>query len=264
MKRAFDDYLDDAVQKALFAGDDQSLEALKNARGLFADYAKKFRAQPTRGRSGRTVDRDEAGQFIEKIIDANPTDEQIVNAVFGASGLNKGSGAAMAKRFKSILGNDSEGWNAVRRQAFNRLIKTIKINGDDVVSGQQTLKAIDDATKNNGSLVKEIFSKEELGLIRRLALHIKRTQPDIVKSRENPSGTAQVAGKAFGDVIKRLGNAFAFSGEPLLMATSSGVSVSKGFRNSSKAKNAIKPFELIIANPNIVGGSTGLAASQIQ
>src|SRR5690606_7172210 len=48
MKQAFDDYLDEAVQKALFTGDDAALDALKKARGTFSEYAKKFRAQDIR------------------------------------------------------------------------------------------------------------------------------------------------------------------------------------------------------------------------
>ena len=249
MKNAFDDYLDTAMQKALFSGDDASLEALKNARGLFAEYAKKFRPQPIRGKSGRVVDRDEPGQFVEKIISANPTDEQIVNAVFGASNLNKPAGVQMARRFKEILGADSEGFKAVRTAAVKRLIKTNKINGKDIISGQQTLKAIDDALEKNGTLLKELFTKEEIGLLRRFAAQVKRTQPDIVKSRENPSGTAQVLSKAASNIMK--------FGDLSLLVTAKGIEATKGFRNSAKASNAVRPFQEIkrVKSPVVVGGT---------
>lgn len=239
MKRAFDDALDDAVQNALFSGDDQSLAALKNARGLFSEYAKKFRAQPKRGKSGRIVDRDEAGQFVEKIIDANPTDEQIVNAVFGASGLNKGSGSAMAARFRGVLGDDSEGWAAIRQAAVKRLIKTNRVNGTEIVSGSKTLTAINDAIEKNGTLVNELFTKQEIGLLKRFAVQVKRTQPDLVRSRENPSGTAQVAVKAVGDLLTKLS---VLTGDGTIFVTSKGVQAAKGFSNTAKAKNAVKPF----------------------
>jgi len=249
MRNAFDDYLDTALQKALFSGDDASLEALKNARGLFAEYAKKFRPQPIRGKSGRVVDRDEPGQFVEKIISANPTDEQIVNAVFGASNLNKPAGVQMARRFKEILGADSEGFQAVRTAAVKRLIKTNKINGKDIISGQQTLKAIDDALEKNGTLLKELFTKEEIGLLRRFAAQVKRTQPDIVKSRENPSGTAQVLSKAASNIMK--------FGDLSLLVTAKGIEATKGFRSSAKASNAVRPFQEIkrVKSPVVVGGT---------
>jgi hypothetical protein len=261
MKRSFDDYLDAAVRDALFSGDDAALAELKNARGLFSEYAKKFRAQPKKGKSGRTVDRDEAGQFVEKIVDANPTDEQIVNAVFGANGFNKGSGAAMANRFKSILGESSDGWVSIRQAAFKRLIKTNRVNGEDVISGQKTLKAVEDAMEKNASLMKEVFTAEEMGLIRRFAMQVKRTQPDLVRSRENPSGTGQVVAKSLSDVIRRISQALAMTGEPLLAATTTGVSVAKGFRNSSQAKNAVRPFEKAFRAKNLAGPSTGLVVS---
>ncbi len=249
IKRAFDDYLDTAIQKALFSGDEGSIEALKNARGLFSDYAKKFRAQPKRGKSGRVVDRDEPGQFIEKIIDANPTNEQIVNAVFGASNLNKGGGALMARRFKEILGADSEGFAAIRTAAVKRLIKTTKVNGKDIISGQQTLKAIDDAVEKNNSLLKELFSPQEISLLKRFAAQVKRTQPDLVKSRENPSGTAQV-------LTKTLSNLAGF-GDLSLFVTAKGIEASRGFRSSTVARNAVRPFDKQKrARTTIVTGST--------
>jgi hypothetical protein len=257
MKRAFDDSVDDAVQNALFSGDDQALVQLKKARGLFNDYAKKFRAQPVKGKSGRTVDPDEAGKFIEKIIDANPTDEQIINSVFGASGLNKGSGAAMARKYKTILGADSEGWQSVRQAAVRRLIKTNTVNGNEVVSGTQTLKAIKDASEKNNTLLKEIFTAEELGLLRRFAAQVKRTQPDLVRSRENPSGTAQVATKGLTDIVRNVGLAF---GDVILLGAATGAKKAQGVRAVTKAKNSVKPFEAFQkAKPIAPATATGAA-----
>ena len=254
MKRAFDDSIDDAVQGALFSGDDQAIAQLKAARGLFAEYAKKFRAQPKRGKSGRIVDADESGKFIEKIIDANPTDEQIVNAVFGASGLNKASGLAMAKRYKTILGEDSEGWQAVRQAAVRRLIKTTQTNNVDLVSGSKTLKAIADATEKNGSLLKELFTPDELSTLRRFAAQVKRTQPDLVRSRENPSGTAQVASKGFLDLLRKVG---LLSGDPSLALAASGAQKVRGVTSRAKARQASRPFTQFQRAKPVAPAATG-------
>jgi hypothetical protein len=54
MKKAYDDFLDDAVKNALFEGDQGALDAMKQSRSLFKEYARKFRAQPKRTPSGRT------------------------------------------------------------------------------------------------------------------------------------------------------------------------------------------------------------------
>lgn len=244
MKRAFDDYLDDAVEQALFSGDAGALEALKTSRKIFHDYARKFRAQPKTGRSGRVVDRDPPGQLIEKIIDANPTDEEIVNAVFGASRINKSTGAAMAKRYREILGAESEGWTAIRHEALRRIFQTSKVGTNDVVSGSKTLSALDDAMEKSGTLMREIFTKEELAKIRRLAVHIKRTQPDLVRSRENPSGTAQKSAKLLREMVDKVMLAFHMTGEPIIAASAQGARMAGGWRNASRAGAAIRPFDL--------------------
>lgn len=262
LKNAYDDFLDDAVTKALFDGDQKALDSLKQSRGLFREYAQKFRERTILTGSGRKIP-DTEGKFIEKIVAGNPTDEEVINTLFGANGINKAGGQRLAQRFKEILGPESDEWGQVRQAAFRRLIKTNKVNGEEVISGQNTLKAISDAQEKAGSLLDEIFTKDEQNLLKRFALQVKRTQPDLVRSRENPSGTAQVAGKALADIVKRVGNLFAISGEPTLAITSTGVSTIKGVSSGAKARAAVRPFERIIANPNIVGGSTGAEASAI-
>ncbi len=261
MRQAYDDFLDDAVKKALFTGDEGSLNALKSARSIFREYAKKFREQPQRTRGGRLLP-DPEGKFIEKIIADNPTDVEIVNAVFGAGNFNKGSGAKMAQRFKAILGPDSPEWGAIRQAAFKKLIKTNTVNNKKIISGQNTLKAIDEAMEKNPELMRQLFSKDEMSLFRRFAQQVKRTQPDLVRSRENVSGTAQVLTKTVRDLLGRIG---LFTGDPTLMVTSRGVEVARGFTSGSKAAQSVRPFSPVIqANPNIVGATTGATRAQFQ
>lgn len=255
MKRGFDDYMDVAVKDMLFAGDDNALSALKTARGLFREYAKKFRSQARRLPSGKKL-ADEAGDFVEQLILDDPTNEQIVNAVFGANNFSKGAGDKMATRFLEILGPDSDGWKAIRQQAFMRLLKTTKHNGEDIISGQQTLKAVDNALDNHKTLMNVLFTEPEQQLIRRFAAQVQRTSPQMVKSTENPSGSGVVVQKGFAEIVNRLGHAFAFSGEPILAITASGATRIKSLTNARTAKAAIKPFSNYKpAAPGVVSGA---------
>jgi hypothetical protein len=240
MSQAFDDYLDSAVAKSLFTGDQGSIEALKQARGTFADYASKFRAKAVKTPSG-TI-QDPIGKFVERMIAENPNGTEVVNAVFGADGLSARAGQKMAQRIKSIVGSDSDAWISIKREAFERLIKTDKSNGRDYISGSKTLSAIDKAMEKNSELVKEIFTPEELGTIKRFALQVKRTQPDFIKSRENPSGTTQVAGKALADTFNKLRAALNLTGDMGIAATNAGIEMVGGLGNRAKARAAIKPF----------------------
>ena len=239
IKRAFDDFTDNAVIDGLFSGDPTALESMKSARGLMTEYAKKFRSQPIKTKSGRTL-ADTEGAFIEKIIAADPTDEQVINSLFGASNLSNTAGAKMAQRFKSILG-EGDAWNAVRKAGLLRIIKTNTVNGKQVVSGQKTLKAINEAMEKNGSLMSELYSPEEIGVIRRFAAQVKRTQPDLVKSRENPSGTAQALSKTAGDLVRRLP---LLTGDLTLSAAAGGIQVAKGAKGAAGARDAIRPFTI--------------------
>jgi hypothetical protein len=223
IQRRFDNFMDDAVANALFEGDEAALQAIKHARGVFREYANKFRSQKTVTKGGKRLP-DPQGDFIEKLVAGDPTGEQVVNAVFGAGNFSNTAGAKMASRFKQILGADSEGWRAIKEEAVSRLFKTNTINGQPVLSGQKTLTAINDAMEKNGSLMHEIFSKQEIGLMRRFAAHVKRTQPDLVRSRENPSGTAQTYIKAikklpFADAASELIGGLGTSGQRARAAT---------------------------------------------
>lgn len=263
IKQSFDNFMDDAVKNALFSGDKEALNQLKNARALSRDYFTKYTSQPAKTRTGRTIP-DREGALIEKIIADNPTNEQVVNAVFGASNFNNTAGANMAKRFKSIVGETSEEWQALRQAGFMRLIK-FKPDGK-TISGQQTAQAIRQAVGKNKSLMQELFTPEEMGVFNRFAAQVKRTDPDIVRSRENPSGTAQKLIKSMTTMITRLGESMGFAtGNAPLVLGSKGVEVASGFRASSKAQRAVRPFQKALeAKPGYVSGATAASVSGSQ
>ena len=188
MKNAFNNYLDEAVIKGLFTGDEKSLAALKNARGVFRDYMAKFGVNVKSTRLGTS--KDPAGDFIKKIILEDPTNEQMVRSLFSASGLSKPGAAKLAQRYKNLLGSDSLEWNMVRQAAFDHVVSKKMIDGMQFVDGAKTFRNIVDAEKVNKSLIDEIFTNDEWAKIKRFAALSKKTAPELVKSRGNPSGSA--------------------------------------------------------------------------
>lgn len=222
MKQSFDDSLDDAVAQGLFKGDQGSLDALKNARSLNADYARKFKNSDSK--------------IIQKIVESNPTDEEVINSLFTASGFNKAGAANLAKSYKQILGADSDAWNMVRQAAFKQIIKT---NNEGAISGAKTLTALNKAMEQNRSLVGELFTAEEFAKIRRFAALLKRAQPDLVRSRENPSGTAQKLGKEVANsLLPWLDNG-------LLTVTAGTWKLAKNRAGANAARQAFRPFEAV-------------------
>ena len=251
LKRQWDSYLDDAVKKALFEGDQESLSALKSSRGIFSEYAKKFRAQKSRTKSGRTI-QDRPGQLIENIIESDPTDIQVVNSIFGAGdSFGNAAGANFAKRIKQTA--DKEAWDAVRQAAFMRLVKFT--NDGKTVHGKNTRNAINNALKKNSELMGELFTPDEIGTLNRFASHVVRSQPD----RINPSGTSEGVFKTMRQILPKLSF---LSGDPILTVTGTGVQATSGFRSAAKARAATGPFTSVRPpKGEIVGGAIGATAS---
>lgn len=259
IKRAWDDYLDRAVEQKLFSGDPEDLADLSKAREVFAEYAKKFRQNPVRGKSGRVVDQDPAGRFIERMIDANPTDEEILNAVFGASSISKKDGVAMWRKFSSILADtDPEAMMALKGAALRRLIKTTNVNGTPQLSGSKTITEIQKAMEKSGSLMREIFTKDELDKIRRFAATVKRTQPDIDRGRSNPAGSGMTLVRQFLRIMG-MGNM-----EPALVVTEVGAGSARAGAGSAQAGRVIRPFSKLQGAPrgSVAGAQAATASSR--
>jgi hypothetical protein len=115
---AFDDHIDKAINGGMFKGDPRAVEAWNDARAAYADYRKTF----TAGKN------DPVGRVVEKIIgkDGNPPAiaNDVADYLYGAPGVNPSSlNVGVAKRVRSILGDQSPEWSAVRQGLFFRLIE---------------------------------------------------------------------------------------------------------------------------------------------
>jgi len=103
-------------------------------------------------------------------------------------------------------------------------------------------------------------------LLKRFAAQVKRTQPDLVRSRENPSNTAQKLAKgAVSRFVDRVSAALAISGEPAMFAITTGGKVAMGYRSSGKAKEAIRPFEPVVKiKPKVLGSANEPLSTAIE
>lgn len=114
---AFDDHVEQALLSPLFTGDEAAYATLKAARKSYADYARNFRPQGPG---------DDVGTAIQKIIgryDGQPaTPNEVANFLYGSTNVGaKGQSVRVAQRLKSMLGDDSEEWFAVRQGLWSKL-----------------------------------------------------------------------------------------------------------------------------------------------
>lgn len=239
MKKQFDTFMDDAVVKGLFDGDTAALDGLKNARALRTEYAKKFQAQPKRTKSGRIVS-DQAGDFIEKIVAANPTSQEISNALFGAGAtFGKTTGVKLANRMKDIAGD--EGWNTIRQAAFRKIAQIPAGQGE--VSGQKMLSSLDKAMKDHGAtdgLMRTLFTDQEIAKMYRLANAVKRARPP----KENASGTAYKGSQLVQQAWQGLSTALGVgTANPIPIVLHGAVKLAGSGRKASAANAAIRPLQ---------------------
>ncbi len=186
------------------------------------------------------------------IIEANPTDVQVVNSIFGAGKtFGNQAGKAIASRMKSVLGKDSQEWNAVRQAAFKRIIQTFP--DGETINGKQTLKFLTETSRKNPELLAEIFSKPEIETMKRFASQVARSQPQIERGMVNPSGSGLVVNEGIKSAMSKLTEMLGWStGNPLLIAAGRGVKTGKG-----AATEATRPFERIVnASPAPVAAGT--------
>lgn len=263
LKNAFDDYLDAAVDGALFSGDDTALASLKQARELRTEYGRKFERRDRRTKSGRKIT-DQVGDVVERIVWTNPTDEQVVNYMFGATKfVGKDAGGKIAARLKEILGPDSPEWQAVREAGFLRL--TAKARNQVVQSGRKIAGNIDEALERNRTLMKELYSDDEILEMRRLARAIKRAQPEIF----NPSRTSYAAAGQIRQMWERLATMIGYTqggiaGAALVegaQRSGRGIGARVARKKAESAvRGSVRPFERLLLGP--AGATAGTAIAE--
>lgn len=239
LKNEFDNYLDDAVDNALFSGDEAALESIKQARGLRAEYGRKFQRNDTRTRSGRQI-KDVGGDVIEKMISGNMIDEQVANYLFGASKLGGNTASVpLARRLKTVFGELSPEWASIRQAAFLKLMQPMT-NGK--LSGQTILTRLNEATKGSGeTFMKELFTPQEIGIFVRFANAVKQAQPGVSNPSRTAYKTANIVRQTMGQIATSLG--FSVGGAPAAMAAKIAMRGGEGvagWRQALQAGKAVK------------------------
>lgn len=206
LKRRFDEYIDDAFDNALFSGDEQALELLKNARGLRAEYGRRFQEQTRRGKSGRKTP-DPGGRAIESILEHNATDEGVVNMLFGrARVFNSENAVKSIRALREATGNSESVNNTLKQLAFRRVSQQAVNNGK--FSPRKFVSAFDRVMEQNPGVLREIYSKDELTALREFRDTTERLIPP--DKATNPSGTAAALQRNWQAALGRLGGTLGF------------------------------------------------------
>lgn len=171
VKAAFDDWMDDAVDTALYSGDEKAIAALKDARALRAKYGKQFEG------------RDEAGKMVQKMFSESRTPEEIGNFLVGVNGTSKANAARMVERIKEIA---PESVSDLKELVF---LKLVTKQGSNKTRGT-LLNSLREGVEGKGqSMMRELYSPQELSAMSRFVQAFDGIMPK--GQFKQTSGTAE-------------------------------------------------------------------------
>lgn len=174
IKREFDAWLDDSIDTALVSGDASALDAIKKARGLRAEFSRRF--------EGRT----DADRFIGGLLDGTRTPEELINVALGASQVSKSSSARFIERLRAAAGDDPAVIGNLRAAHFMRM--TRGKDGKPLAMGQ-IVRNIRETEYNNASVLRALYSEKEWTEVLRLA---RALEPLVAKGDfARTSGTGE-------------------------------------------------------------------------
>ena len=200
MKKRFDVFYDNAVEKGLASGNKDVLTAIKNARTASAEYKKMFVPQNIKATGTRITDK--GGQFTQKILNGEYTPKEIANFVYGATkvgGSYKDVGLPVIKKMYEIFPEGSAGQDLIKSGAINRLMensfKKLGTSNREVFSPELFSKAVKDAVSGNGrDVTKIIFTKAEAKELTKLAdlIESQLSKKSFVNVEEGSSAFMEV------------------------------------------------------------------------
>ncbi len=195
---AFDHQIDSAIRGGQFNGDKRAIQAWWDARSAHADYKRAFSS------SGKN---DPIGKTVERILGKGETPAAIPNDVadfmYGTTGVNPNTlNVGVTKRLKSILGEQSPEWSAVKQGLFSRLTETPQ-GVTDWGPAKQAQNLNKFLHGDGKEMAQVIFTPAERQLIQEYA-KLQRAL-EVPKTAVNPSETSTFVVRALRTIGGKLG-----------------------------------------------------------
>lgn len=201
--RAVDGYLDDALNRDLFSGNDQVVSAWRDAIAERRNMGKLFEGNDL---IQALTQREVHGDGLT--LKVSPEDAS--NYIFGRDGLGFVGKKDMARdlaRLRDTLGADGPEWDALRSEAFGRIARAgegAPEGGAAQFSGQKFLKAWNDINTKSPQIMQTLFSPEERKLISDFA-ETAQIATTPIKGGDNPSNSAIALSVLTKGFLSRLG-----------------------------------------------------------
>lgn len=199
--RELDAAISDAVDRSLLAGDEEAIAAFRQATANYREYARAFKQKDF-------VSLLTARDFQNNgrlVVDPR----EATNAIFGTSDLGFVSKRDITRNLvnlREVVGADSDAWNAIRQEAFNRIAnqsRGAQEPGGAAFSGAKLAKAWEDASARNPEVLRLLFSAEERRDIGNFA-NVARRATTVDSAVRAPSTSPFQMNRIMENVAKRI------------------------------------------------------------
>jgi len=199
----YDKFYDDAIDNALFSGEEVALNSIKQARSKFNLKQKLFGVNAIR-KNGIKID-DRAGKVVQKILnDPDVTPLNAIDYIFGSAQLGQKQGSlTIIKRLKNIFGGEagqdvsdlaakSPDFQSLRTSAFEKLIRDSSRNG--IFNPQKFVNQWSTARQKYNDVLKQLYDPDELRLIDDFVREVRKTfKPrDLVNASNTASALSRI------------------------------------------------------------------------
>lgn len=191
---AFDNRIDQAVNSGAFNGNPAAVQDWNEARAASSAFKQKF--------SGN----DPVGTKVRNILGRNDRDpltpNDVADALYGASGTNPSSvNVGVANRVKTVLGENSPEWSAVKQGLWSRL--TERGAGQTEMGPGMIANRISKFLNADGKEMAEtVFSPQERGLINQFGQLQRKLE--LPKGTFNSSETSTFVNKALSGIGRKV------------------------------------------------------------
>jgi hypothetical protein len=196
----FDRSMSDAVDRSLMAGDDAAVQRWKDAISNYKKFSDVWKSQ---------------GGILSKLTEKTMRDGRMVlkqdpasvsNYLFGAGGTKLVSQPALARDLLTMKRQlPEQEWNMLRQEAFLKLMRFGEgafQDGERMYSGVKFKKTLQDMMDTNPTVVKALFTPQEVGLLKQFA----NVSAAATGGAINASNSANSAANMFQKLVGMVGS----------------------------------------------------------
>lgn len=257
MYETFNDWIDAAAEKSLLTGGDAVAAAqLKTARGISRAVHDTFDGE--KGTAGARI--------LADVLKKADSAEGVVNALFtGTASEIKGGTMAALQNLKTAYQKHlapeaaEAAWNDIRLAYFLRAVQNTKDLDAKAAGAQGLQSAISNMLNKQGSVVRMLYTPEEIGMLRRFSTSLQGIELKNINRSWSGVSAASYARDFMGAIIQ----AFGFKSKTAGMAGNMlGASMGKKAYGSTVASEALSGQPKALPSPSYAGYGGAYGSSQ--